>query len=63
MLKITNTLCAKWETEHDYSARALGSSSERKYLGRMIAIDAEYSMTAMRYLKEHLQRASRLDVD
>jgi uncharacterized protein (TIGR02646 family) len=45
----------KWETEHDYSAYALARRAG-KALGRMIAKDAEYSMAAIAYLKEHFQR-------
>jgi uncharacterized protein (TIGR02646 family) len=42
----------KWETERDRSAQALAKRAV-KALGRMIASDAEYSMTARAYLKEY----------
>ncbi len=42
----------KWEKEQDHSAHALAKRAAKK-LGRMIAPDAEYSMTARAYLKEY----------
>ncbi len=45
----------KWESEHNHSDYYLARRAG-KALGRMIAKDAEYSMTAITYLKEHLRR-------
>ncbi|HYT35638.1 MAG TPA: hypothetical protein VEL49_00560 [Ktedonobacteraceae bacterium] len=42
----------KWEKEHDRSAQAVARRAAKE-LGRMIAPDAEYSMTARAYLKEY----------
>ncbi len=42
----------EWEAEHDRSAQALAKRAA-KSLGRLIAPDAEYSMTARAYLKEY----------
>ena len=44
----------KWESQRDYSAYARARDAG-KALGRMLAHDAEYSMTAITYLKEYQQ--------
>ena len=45
----------KWEKEHDHFAYDRARKAARK-LGRMIAKDAEYSMTTIAYLQDYFQR-------
>lgn len=51
--KYNRHMC-KWETEHNRSDYTIARDAGRA-LGRMIAPDAEYSMTAISYLQQYLQ--------